>query len=488
MQHPHASTESIAVRGFRGFRTEARLRLAVPNGNNGSGLTFVVGANNTGKSTVWESFDAIARRQKQDISFSEGRRNRATPGGVRIQLRKIDGTVYTVESLREDTSETRQHWSPEARGGNEVEIVAVPSRRHFQANFGRGGDARRDWMTSYAEFTRVRQNDQFTGRLFDLHNNEEKKRRFDELMAQVLGHRLDWTIDLGEGQGGQSYYLKVAAGGGNSHTSEGLGDGIISLLFILNALYDSEPSTLIVLDEPELSLHPQLVRRLGRMLASFAKDRQIVVFTHSPHLVSWSDIDDGAEIARVHKDGADSVVSQPSRTTVDAISRARGGWRNPHLLGTDATEALFLDDGIIVVEGQEDAGLLPKAFALCGVDVSGTFFGWGAGGEGNVPKIVGLLKALGFKRVAVVLDNNVPGTVQLIRETWPDVHVAEIPAADIRDKPSRPPKDVAGLLSDDGKRMHPELQAVARQVLQGVSDYLTAGSSRSEATRLPEPG
>lgn len=472
---------SIAVQGFRGFREEAVLRLAQPMGEPGNGLTLVVGANNTGKSTIWESFDAVSR--KSAVSFSAGRRNLRTDGGVRVQMTRIDGSVYTIASQNVDTSETRVSWLPEAAAAQPIEIVSVPSRRQFEPSFSKSSTSQRDWMATGQEFSRLRQSgamSQFTGRLFDLHNNSEKKAAFDDLMAEVLKDPISWTIDLGDGQHGQSYFLKVTTGNGVDHTSEGLGDGIISLLFILNALYDSEPGTLLVLDEPELSLHPQLVRSLSRVLARYAEDRQIVVFTHSPLLVSWDDIAAGAEIARVYKVGADSKIAQVSRGTIEGVSKLRRGWHNPHTLGLDANEALFLDDGIIVVEGQEDAALLGVAASLVGVDLPGTVFGWGAGGEGNIVKIVALLKDLGFTKVAAVLDNNVPGTVKAIREAYSDVLVAEIPAADIRDKRIKA-KDVSGLLDKSGKNIKDELKVATQEVLQSVAGFLRAETVPQES-------
>lgn len=295
----------------------------------------------------------------------------------------------------------------------------MPARRQFQASFGKSVNPQRDWMNSSPDFSRSQSRDQFSGRLFDLHSNPAKKALFDELMTEVIGSPFDWTIDLTDGQNFGQYYLRVTTAEGVDHTSEGLGDGIISLLFILNALYDSDPETLLVLDEPELSLHPQLVRRLGRVIARFAATRQIVVFTHSPYLVSWDDIEAGAEIARVYKVGGDSRIAQAKRKTLDEISRARGGWRNPHVLGVDANAALFLDDKVIVVEGQEDASLLPRVFELAGVEYSATIFGWGSGGESNTGRILALLEDLGFRRVAAVLDNNVPQTVADLRATFP---------------------------------------------------------------------
>lgn len=465
----------LTLRGLRGFRSEARLRLAQPTGVAGSGLTIVVGANNAGKSTVWEAFDALARKSKFDISFSEGRRNRLSPGGVHIRLDRADGSAYSLRSRNADTSETVAEWVSAGPKPQPFEIVSVPSRRQFQASFGRNLTSQRDWMTSGSDFSRSRQFDQssqFTGRLFDLHNDEAKKAKFDSLMKEVLGHQLDWKIDLADGQQGQSYYLKIATGDGANHTSEGLGDGIISLLFILNALYDSEPGTLVTIDEPELSLHPQHVRRLGRLISRFACDRQIVVFTHSPALVSWDDIAAGAEIARVYKEEGQSRLAQASRPAIDEISRARGGWVNPHVFGSDANATLFLDDGVIVVEGQEDAALLPKVFEQLEIPFNGSIFGWGSGGESNVERILTLLFELGFKRVAAVLDNDVPETVAKLRHRFPGYLVVEIPAADIRDKPANSFRGKAGLMDSKGKRVKPELEGSAREVLQQVSDGL----------------
>lgn len=461
--------------GLRGFRTKANLRLAQPNGTSGSGLTIVVGENNAGKSTVWEAFDSLARKMRSDVSFSEGRRNQHAEGGVRIRLDREDGSSYLLESKHSETSETRGSWEGAgSAGGRAFELVSVPARRQFQPSFGKGGTVERDWMISQAEFSRARQADQFmqfTGRLFDLHNDDAKKVRFDQLMAEVIGSELKWSIELSDGQYGQSYYLKVINGGG-SHTSDGLGDGIISLMFILNALYDSEPSTLLTIDEPELSLHPQLVRRLGRVISRLAADRQIVIFTHAPALISWDDIAAGGEVARVYRRDRESRIAQASRDAIAEVSKARGGWANPHALGLDANAALFLDDGVIVVEGQEDATLLPRVFEKLGVAFNGTIFGWGSGGANNVERFLTLLRELGFLRVAAVLDNDVPEVAARLAATFEEYLIVEQPASDIRDKPSKVFEGKNGLLDARGRTVKPHLEEAARGALTRVSEYL----------------
>ena len=128
-----------------------------------------------------------------------------------------------------------------------------------------------------------------------------------------------------------------------------------------------------------------------------------------------------------------------------------------------------------MVEGQEDAALLPKVAQLCGVDLPGTVFGWGSGGEGNVQRVIGLLDGLGFTKIAAVLDNNVPETLQRIRGAFPHVRVEAIPAEDIRDKSIRA-KQVVGLLDENGEVIKPSLEELTREALQRVADHLSGDS------------
>ena len=131
----------------------------------------------------------------------------------------------------------------------------------------------------------------------------ERKEEFDKVLKKIIDQVPDWIIDQSD-QG--QYYLKIGSGGHN-HSSDGLGDGVVSILFLVDALYDSKPEDVIVIDEPELSLHPRYQQRVLRLLANYAKDRQIVYATHSPYFVSFEHILNGAEIARVHKRDAASL-------------------------------------------------------------------------------------------------------------------------------------------------------------------------------------
>ena len=55
-----------------------------------------------------------------------------------------------------------------------------------------------------------------------------------------------------------------------------MGEGIVSIFAIVDSLYDSKKDDVIVIDEPELSLHPALQKRVFSLISEFSKDRQII--------------------------------------------------------------------------------------------------------------------------------------------------------------------------------------------------------------------
>lgn len=466
--------ESISVEGFRGFKDEAVLRLAQPNNHPGSGLTIVVGANNAGKSTVWESFDAISKKLNYDVSFAENKRNQEAQNGLIISINFKNGCSYEVRTLHKETSETSGNWT--SIEPLKPQIVSVPSRRYFQSNFSKNIIIQKDWMVSEEFVRRQSSNDQFTGRLFAIQNDPERKDKFNELMRRVLGNDFRWSIDMQDHAHGQTYYIKVLFEEGTHHTSEGLGDGITSLLYIIDALYDSTPDSLIVIDEPELSLHPQLIKRLQKIISEFASDRQIVIFTHSPWLVSWGDLRNGGSIARVHKDGnSRSAISQVAKETIDDLGNLDKSWNNPHVLGINAIESLFLDDGVILVEGQDDVALLPRVYELCGIQPVGNLFGWGVGGGDGLPrKIAALLKGLGFKKVVIILDNDKKENIRSLMKEFPEYYVTTIPADDIRDKKAYTSSAKTGLLKNNLEEIHEDFKEVTIEVLHKISDYFSS--------------
>ena len=65
-----------------------------------------------------------------------------------------------------------------------------------------------------------------------------------------------------------------------------LSDGTLRYLLLMAALLTPRAPPLLVLNEPETSLHPDLLPALGRMIGAAARHTQVVVVTHAARLVA----------------------------------------------------------------------------------------------------------------------------------------------------------------------------------------------------------
>jgi predicted ATPase len=69
-------------------------------------------------------------------------------------------------------------------------------------------------------------------------------------------------------------------------SAEELSDGTLRYLLLAVALLSPEPPPLIVLNEPESSLHPDLLAPLAELIGAASADAQVVVVTHAEPLAS----------------------------------------------------------------------------------------------------------------------------------------------------------------------------------------------------------
>lgn len=463
---------SLTVGGYRGLSTAQRLDFAIPNGEAGSGVTVLVGTNNAGKSSIVEALRALAANTPSH-SFSEGKRNKAFGDSIEVVLEFFDGTTRRVRSIRSGGSQA-------VREGNldpAFDIVVVPSRRTFSAFFNDPGypTDRRQYSGQAMPQLREPMLNAFTNRLFELEKDALRRETFNRLLAKVLGYIPEWAIDQSDAG---SSYLKFLwrdeAGSAQSHSSDGLGDGLISLFVIIDSLHDSVPGSFIVIDEPELSLHPQFQRRLRALISDFAADRQIVYATHSPYLIDWLDVVNGAAITRVHKTRAGTQLSSPSRETLlDFTKLGSNNQYNPHVLGVQAIEVFFLDGSILLVEGQEDVVMLPRAIRQLDMELPASFFGWGVGGAENLTKVCRLLQELGYQSVASVLDNDKSALVAQLTTEYPSYSFHCIPADDVRPKKARPATAAKTGLLDESGALRDDLRSDFSAMIQEVRAYLT---------------
>ena len=68
-----------------------------------------------------------------------------------------------------------------------------------------------------------------------------------------------------------------------------LSEGTLRYLLLVAALLSPRPPPLLVLNEPEASLHPDLIAPLVRLIGDAAARAQVVVVSHAPALVEALD-------------------------------------------------------------------------------------------------------------------------------------------------------------------------------------------------------
>ena len=77
-----------------------------------------------------------------------------------------------------------------------------------------------------------------------------------------------------------------------------LSDGTLRYLLWTAALLTPRPPELMVLNEPETSLHPDLLPALARLILAAAKETQIIVVSHAKPLIDTLTAEDGC--TRLH--------------------------------------------------------------------------------------------------------------------------------------------------------------------------------------------
>jgi predicted ATPase len=92
-----------------------------------------------------------------------------------------------------------------------------------------------------------------------------------------------------------------------------LSDGTLRYLLLIAALLSPRPPSLMILNEPETSLHPDLLPPLGRLVAKASTRSQVVVVTHAARLVT--EIEETADARRITlgKQLAETIVPDHER-------------------------------------------------------------------------------------------------------------------------------------------------------------------------------
>ncbi|MFI3208241.1 MAG: AAA family ATPase [Eubacteriales bacterium] len=180
--------------------------------------------------------------------------------------------------------------------------------------------------------------------------------------------------------------------------------GLINLVSLLAALYDDEIKVLLI-DEPEVSLHPQLQAFLLQEIKSISGDyendkgkKMVIISTHSPEMIELDSVSDINNI----------IFFAPNHSPIQIIPEAEE-LKNEKLkefilkLGHSYKLAFFAKR-VLLVEGISDymiCKFLNRKFNF-NLEVAGTQL-IPVDGKGNFPTVVKFFRLIG-KEVVIITD------------------------------------------------------------------------------------
>jgi predicted ATP-dependent endonuclease of OLD family len=410
---------NIAIENYRGFYGRREIAPAIPTGARGSGLTILVGPNNSGKSTVVAALRLVTGEPKQiDLE------HRHPDARLAITLTNSEGVQKTITNP--DLGATTVIQGEAIAYPTSENIRLVPSRRAWSAYT---GQQRMDVQQYWDRAKEQQAEDNFLiSRLAAL--TGAQRDAYNVLLKELLPELSSWRIELSRGQTFVLYKTKSGA----QHAADLFGDGMASLFRLSLALFDSSNTQVIVVDEPELSLHPQAQKTLASVLSRYAADRQVIITSHSPYFVSWADLANGTKVYRLTQKQDGIAVGSLDPETMADLKGLTDDWQKPNLLDAVSREIFFADE-VLFVEGQEDVGLLRKFCNDKNLSQM-AIFGYGAGGFGNIKHFLQMAEDLGIQ-AAAIYDGDHADAKDEAAGFYPDALVELLPTPDIRDKPAR---------------------------------------------------
>lgn len=104
-----------------------------------------------------------------------------------------------------------------------------------------------------------------------------------------------------------------------------LSDGTLRYLMLVAALLSPRPPELLVLNEPEVSLHPDLYRSLARLVAAAAERSQVIIVSHAPGLVDKIITEQPDDLVRIE------LIKELGETMIAGQGRfERPSWQWPN--------------------------------------------------------------------------------------------------------------------------------------------------------------
>lgn len=91
---------------------------------------------------------------------------------------------------------------------------------------------------------------------------------------------------------GQSYLSLIETNMSKAIGARHISDGTLRFLILESIFYNPNIGYMVAIDEPERGLHPDMIRSVANLIKHAAKQAQLIIATHSPHLLNQFDLKD----------------------------------------------------------------------------------------------------------------------------------------------------------------------------------------------------
>lgn len=428
--------KKISIEHYKWFFEEQSVEFWIPDWINiWSWLTVITWPNNTWKTSLIEALLIWENNKK---FFDEDCHQNCEPI-IKFLLDNWNEIIHT-----------RHNWWAQINieWNNPLKIAPIFSRRHRNIESWASYTRNEQYFNQSKGKQNIRENStQDLIPLLKKIDTSETREYFDILLKQILPNISWWSIWSTH----HWDYIKYSTNN-ISHNSSSLGDWVLSVFVICANLVSCEDMDLIIIDEPELSLHPQAQKRLANVLAEISKQKQIIICTHSPYFINWKNLINWAKFVRLNK-------INDSKCTTHSLWNCRNyiitEWaihdrHKPYTLEDIAAKEIMFSERILFVEGQEDVWLINKYCDWNFVFNFDIFWFW-AWGWWRFRAFLRMCKDLGIEKVWVLYDWDVSeDEVNNIRsefsEEW--YEIKQLSTNDIRDKEP--------IYNQDGSKRCPE--------------------------------
>lgn len=255
-----------------------------------------------------------------DLYFAGSYRSRATinvVGGRRRRERVLGTKEYDAfQSILSQIRDIVQY--PEI---TRLSNLYASFRIYSEWAFGRGSRLRESSPTGGSDMALSELMNNLPSVLNSLENTSAHD-KIRQLLQELKETYRDYTTPVSFGRVGiglleSPFDLPISA--------KRLSDGTLRFLALAAILLHPNPPPLICLEEPELGMHPDMIRMVAKMIAQASTKTQVIITTHSEHLLS--DLQDDFDVLFAFDIGLrGSIVRQFSQQEYKR-------WREDHTLG-----------------------------------------------------------------------------------------------------------------------------------------------------------